>query len=96
MLRITVDLVPHGDEVRAHPIGEMIIANDGQGNNEFGDYVFVTYDEKRGTDFGTLKNFYRDNGIWELISQCIDRGTWEENDLTSPLIDKILLRNDKI
>ena len=38
MLRITVELVPWGDDFLARPIGQMIIGNDGEGTLEMGDY----------------------------------------------------------
>lgn len=96
MLRITVDLVPDGEETRVQQIGEMIIANDGKGNKEFSSYVFAAYDDKSGMDFGTLKNFYRANGVWNLIAQCVMEGSWEEHELTGHIIDKITMRNDKV
>jgi hypothetical protein len=96
MLRITVDLVPHGDESRVQPIGEMIIANDGTGSEEFSNYVFAMHDDKRGTDFGTIEDFYRNAGFWELIATCISEGSWKEHELTPVLLDRLILRNDKI
>jgi len=92
MLRVTVDLVPFGDESRVQPIGEMIIANDGTGNDEFANYVFAMHDDRRGTDFGTAENFYRGAGVWELIAHCINQGSWKEHELTQLLIDRLMLR----
>ena len=41
MIRITVELVPHGDESRARVLAHGIIANDGTGTLERGNYNFV-------------------------------------------------------
>lgn len=38
MIRITVELVPWGDDYLARPIGKMFIGNDGKGTLEMGDY----------------------------------------------------------
>jgi len=89
MIRVTVDLVPYGDEEKSMQIGEMIIANDGTAGPEFCNYVFTMRDDSRGTDFGTLKEFYRPAGIWELIAECISNGSWEKHKLTDLIIDRI-------
>lgn len=39
MLRITIELVPWGDDFLARPIGGMIIANDGSGDLDEGNYI---------------------------------------------------------
>jgi hypothetical protein len=38
VLRVTIELVPHGDDSRAEKIGEAIIANDGTGTTNIGNY----------------------------------------------------------
>ena len=38
MLRITLELVPWGDDFLARPIGQMVIGNDSKGTLEMGDY----------------------------------------------------------
>lgn len=38
MIRVIVDLVPHGDESRTRRIGLIEIANDATGNNVIGNY----------------------------------------------------------
>lgn len=38
MLRITIELVPWGDDFLARPIGQMIIGNDGEGTADLGNY----------------------------------------------------------
>lgn len=38
MLRITIELLPHGDASRARKLGEMTIANDATGSQSVGNY----------------------------------------------------------
>lgn len=92
MLRVTVDLVPFGDEEKSRPIAEMIIANDTTGTPDFGNYVFAMWSDKDGTDYGTLQNYYRGNGPFELVSECVRHGDWTEHELSSDLIDRIKIK----
>lgn len=39
MLRVTIDMVPRGEEARAHTIGIVEIANDGRGSRTRGNYM---------------------------------------------------------
>jgi hypothetical protein len=71
MLRIRVEVVPFGVESDSREIGQMLIANDGTGDSSSGNYVFV-YANTHGEHYeGTVKNFARKNGFWELISECL-------------------------
>jgi len=94
MLRVTVDLIPFGDEDAAKTIGEMIIANDGLGDEELSNYVFALYDENQGLDYGTLQNFYRPAGFWDLICDCLIRGKFEKNELVYKAIERLRMTND--
>ena len=92
MLRVTIELVPHGDETRAREIGTMLIANDGEGTHVKGDYAYVYgYTDRRGVKFstGTLKNFYRSQGAWALIKKILVKGNEEETILTDKLMDRL-------
>jgi hypothetical protein len=93
MLRVTVELVPFGDEDAAERVGQMVIANDGAGDDEFANYAFALVDNTNGVDCGTLKDFYRKAGFWDLIVDCLIRGNYESNALVGKLIDKL---DDKI
>jgi hypothetical protein len=72
MLRITVELVPLGDEDRKRKIGEMVIANDGAGG-----YEAWTAPDKWSSEparYGVLKGYDRSQSVWELIRimlECI-------------------------
>lgn len=92
MLRVTIELVPHGDETRAREIGTMLIANDGEGTYAKGNYAYVYgYTDRRGVKFstGTVKNFYRNQGAWALIKKILVKGNEEETDLTDKLMDRL-------
>jgi hypothetical protein len=92
MLRVTIELVPHGDETRAREIGVMLIANDGEGTHTKGNYAYVYgYTDRRGVRFstGTVKNFYRNQGAWALIKKILMKGNEEETILTDKLMNRL-------
>ncbi len=71
MIRVRVDLVPFGNEDQAKEIGQLVLANDGSGNEFTGNYVFV-YADNSGTEYeGSVKDFPRRQGIWELLAECL-------------------------
>lgn len=71
MLRITIELLPHGDESQARHMGTAVIANDGTGTAEVGNYdvSLSTFDSpdkiwKRAR----VKGFRRKQlGPWDLL-----------------------------
>ncbi len=79
MLRITIELVPHGKEGAKRVLGSMLVANDMTGNKkmDIGNYrVWATndiYDElahaKRRADF-RVEGFARSEGFWALVAKC--------------------------
>lgn len=72
MIRVRVDLVPYGNEGEAKEIGQLVLANDGYGNVFTGNYVFV-YADNSGNEYeGSVKDFPRSQGIWKLISECLN------------------------
>ena len=75
VLRITIELVPLGDESRAEVLSEMYITNTG-GNAErptFGDYI-ATIDCGRDIGWrGVVYNFARlRKGPWELLREVLN------------------------
>lgn len=92
MLRVTIELVPHGDETRAREIGIMLIANDGEGTHAKGNYAYVYgYTDRRNVRFstGTVKSFYRNQGAWALIKKILMKGNEEETVLTDKLMERL-------
>ena len=79
MIRVTVDLVPFGEEDHSRTIGIFVLANDGKGDPEYGDYGFVYSDDHHREHEGTVKNFKRSEGIWTLISECINNPSDVDN-----------------
>ena len=71
MIRVTVELVPFGNEERKKVIGIMNIANDGTGDREIGNYE-ARLEDDRGTE-GTVfvKNHIRQEGVWRLIRRAL-------------------------
>jgi hypothetical protein len=70
MIRVRVELVPHGNESESREIAQMIIANDGAGDQDTGNYGYV-YSNKFEFEDGALLNFPRKAGVWKLIHQCL-------------------------
>ena len=70
MIRVTVELVPFGDNGKAKKIGEMVIANTGSVGGDTASYeAWIGPDDytKSKAIFGRLENFDRSKGAWELI-----------------------------
>ena len=71
MLRVTVELVPHGHEEEKEVIGIASIVNDGSGTHELGNYVafFLTHDSLWGQSI--VKKFPREENVWELLYRAL-------------------------
>jgi hypothetical protein len=74
MLRITIDLVPFGNEEDSQTIGEMIIGNEHTYANNTANYVYGYRDDKGTQEFGCITRFDRSEGIWKLLHRCLDEG----------------------
>lgn len=70
MIRVTVQLIPKGDETRARTLGTMEIANDGTGDIETGHYKGTLHAEYTGATgrTGQVVDFHRQlQSVWSLI-----------------------------
>jgi hypothetical protein len=72
MLRITIDLVPFGEESESNAIGEMIIGNIAMLPDNMADYVYGYQDNFGVEKVGLVNNFDRSAGVWELVSSCLN------------------------
>lgn len=85
MIRVRVELVPLGNEENSREIAQMVIANDGTGNSELGNYGFARsdmFDHEEGAVFA----FPRKSSIWKLIGRCLDS---RDRHLDQVFLDKI-------
>lgn len=77
MLRVTVELVPWGVESEKKTLGTMIIANDGTGTHQRGNYNVRRYG-RRGITKKPLREARVENwprlsrSVWELVRTCLD------------------------
>jgi sorbitol-specific phosphotransferase system component IIA len=71
MLRVTVEIVPFGNEAEAHVIERMLITNVDTSSNNIADYEYVKTN-KGNTYSGSYNGFPRKYGAWELICQILD------------------------
>lgn len=62
MLRVTVELVPHGRESLSKRIGTLLIANDGSDN-----YVFTGRDDQGRMVEGRVVDHDFSESVWSLI-----------------------------
>lgn len=90
MIRVRVDLVPFGNEDEAKEIGQLVLANDGTGNAFTGNYVFV-YADNSGLEYeGSVKDFPRKMGIWELLAECLSNSVdVHDEELAALLWDRV-------
>ncbi len=70
MIRITIQLIPKGDESRARTLGKMEIANDATGNQDVGNYegtLHAEYTRPEGRK-GRVSDFNRrKQSAWSLV-----------------------------
>lgn len=74
MLRLTLTLIPRGDESKAKKISELEICNDETSkNSEIGNYQFNLLSTcKEGLwARGRLENFKRNRGYWQCIKEVL-------------------------
>ncbi len=76
MLRISIDLVPHGDETKKRSLGTAKIWNDGTSlDTKIGNYKFSLLKWRGAKGIwkeGKLKNFPRKRlGAWDLLYRAL-------------------------
>ena len=88
MLRITVELVPFGDEINKKKIGEMVLAN--TGSNEDGTCSYSAWTEADSHSepamFGKIKSFNRTQSVWELLRLMLEAIRLEKHE---PVTDEL-------
>lgn len=74
MLRVTIELVPHGMEDRKKKIGEMVIANDGSGDSFNGNYQALIAEDSWSGDkeaYVKVHGYDRSQSVWELVETVL-------------------------
>lgn len=74
MLRITIELVPFGNEDEAKQIGQMVLANDASGDSTTGNYEAIIAPDAwtgAGERHVKLEGFNRRLGAWELVKKIL-------------------------
>lgn len=70
MIKVTIDLIPYGDENKTETISELLIANVG-GTFEEGNYEVIGYEIPANNPFRlmgfTLDGFNREQGVLDLL-----------------------------
>jgi hypothetical protein len=104
MLRITVELVPFGQEDQKKKIAEMVIANaglaDSKEHNAFSYEAWTAPDSHSGEParYGVLHEFNRSQSVWELVRlmlECIrlerHKPSRAKDSLAQRLKDKLMI-----
>lgn len=91
MLRVTIELVPFGDEEEASRIATMLIGNDGTGDRKHGSYAYAYNYSDRPDDpvSGTITRFPRSQGAWALIKKILGDKYLANNDLADYLVERL-------
>jgi hypothetical protein len=91
MLRITIELVPSGVDEEAQRIATMLIANDGTGNNKFGNYAYAyNYSDRPGEpESGTVTRYARADGAWKLVKKILNDRFSSNNEVADYLVDRL-------
>lgn len=69
MIRVTIDILPRGDEAKARRVGVVEIANVSEGEPEIASYSIAVDGRPRFGVYGHV----RADGIWELLSRVFVR-----------------------
>lgn len=74
MLRITVEIVPFGNENAAREIGKGYVINDGTGTNNISNYncIFKEIDNNKENKI-KVKGFNRKKGFWPLVGEALKK-----------------------
>lgn len=80
MIRITVEMLPGGDEDKSYVLAQGVIVNDGKGTKGVGNYTYglTRQVKRRGVDpgigyEGSVQDFPRQRlNVWHLLRQCLN------------------------
>lgn len=75
MLRVTVEIVPFGEESKKYTVGVAKIVNTGKNKNRphFGDYDCVFYQDGYEYKSCEVKDHLRTDRFWELIQKALNK-----------------------
>lgn len=89
MLRVTIEVVPFGDETKAYQIEEMVIANTGESEMDAyaHSYEYALADSKgrHPIVYGDVPNHRRAYGAWELVRTILNQRVFSDNPTTDTM-----------
>ena len=72
MIRVTVEMVPHGVEEKKYLLGTATIANDGSGSKTRGSYGGIFTHKGREWARAHVSGFHRSRrNVWHLLYECL-------------------------
>jgi len=73
MLRVTFEIVPHGEEDKCREIGKMIVALQSVDNMNIGTYISqLVADAPVATEVVKINDHWRHNGAYDLVRRCLE------------------------
>lgn len=90
MIRVTIELLPHGDPTNPRKLGVLEIANEGTGTTELGNYAGTLHAEYTGPDGrkGRVTSFNRKNqSVWSLVGAFLK--LWGHTKHSPSLMEKL-------
>lgn len=75
MIRVTIEIIPHGREELKNKIGEIVIGNtvDHENRPEYGNYVVSIRDLGRNIKKDIkIKDHKRSDGVWVLLKKILE------------------------
>lgn len=90
MIRVTIHLIPKGDESRARLLGKLDIRNDATGGEMEGNYVGSLHAEYTGSEprLGRVLQFHRRRqSVWSLVGAFLK--LWGHTGHSPKLMEKL-------
>ena len=75
MLRVTIEVIPFGEEAMKEKVGEITIVNDGKHEDkpQYGNYNVEVWDTKTEPTKYIVPHHFRDGGFWILLKRIISK-----------------------
>jgi len=74
LIKITIEVIPFGQEYLREIIAIGSIINNGSGDIKYGNYTYKFYSEDKLWREGKIKKFFRlDQNVWKLLQKCLNQ-----------------------
>jgi hypothetical protein len=73
VIKVTIEIIPFGNENQRRKLGEINIINDATGTPDVGNYRIYYWKPDTGTLVTKVKNYKREDGYLKLLQKCINK-----------------------